>query len=147
MSMYQHTLRKVSSLLKDDGLFAMQGITYNDQNFDSYKTSVDFIKKYIFPGSCLISISQITDVMKKQTDLSLSHLEDITLHYASTLKEWRKKFLSEIDSIKKLGFSKEFMNMWEFYLVYCEAGFRLRNIGDYQFVFAKSGSKNIKIEY
>ena len=140
-------LRKVSSLLKDDGLFAMQGITYNDQNFDSYKTSVDFIKKYIFPGSCLISISQITDVMKKQTDLSLSHLEDITLHYASTLKEWRKKFLSEIDSIKKLGFSEEFMNMWEFYLVYCEAGFRLRNIGDYQFVFAKSGSKNIKIEY
>jgi len=48
---------------------------------------------------------------------------------------------------KKLGFSEEFMNMWEFYLVYCEAGFRLRNIGDYQFVFAKSGSKNIKIEY
>lgn len=139
--------KKVSSLLKNDGLFAMQGITYNDQNFDTYKNSVDFIKKYIFPGSCLISISQITDVMKKYTDFSLSHLEDITIHYATTLKEWRLKFLNEISSIKKLGFSDEFINMWEFYLVYCEAGFRERNIGDYQFIFSKSGSKTIKIDY
>ena len=139
--------KKVSSLLKNDGLFAMQGITYNDQKFDTYKNSVDFIKKYIFPGSCLISVSQVTDVMKKYTDFSLSHLEDITIHYATTLKKWRINFLNEISSIKKLGFSDEFINMWEFYLVYCEAGFRERNIGDYQFIFSKSGSKNIKVEY
>ena len=61
--------RKLSSLLKPDGLMALQGITYNDQNFDTYKDSVDFIKKYIFPGSCLISISQIIDVIKNKTDL------------------------------------------------------------------------------
>jgi len=140
-------LKKVSSLLKKDGLFAMQGITYNDQEFDRYKGSVDFIKKYIFPGSCLISISQMTETMKKYTDLSLSHLEDITLHYATTLKNWRTKFLKELDAVKKLGFSNEFINMWEFYFVYCESGFRERNIGNYQFVFAKSGSQNIKVEY
>jgi len=140
-------LQKVASLLKNDGLFAMQGITYNDQNFDRYKGSVDFIKKYIFPGSCLISISQMTEAMKKYTDLSLSHLEDITYHYAITLKRWRTKFLEELDATRKLGFTDEFINMWEFYFVYCEAGFRERNIGDYQFVFSKPNSQNIKVEY
>ena len=139
--------QKVSSLLKKDGLFALQGITYNDQNFDIYTGSVDFIKKYIFPGSCLISVSQVTEAMKKYTDLSLSHLEDITLHYATTLKTWREKFLGEIEAVKKLGFSNEFINMWEFYFVFCEAGFRERNIGDYQFIFSKSGSQNIRVEY
>ena len=140
-------MKKVSSLLKNDGLFAMQGITYNDQTFDKYKGSVDFIKKYVFPGSCLISVSQITNVMKEYTDLSLAHLEDITMHYATTLKIWRTKFLEELDAIRKLGFSNEFINMWEFYFVYCEAGFRERNIGDYQFVFSKPEAQNIKVEY
>jgi cyclopropane-fatty-acyl-phospholipid synthase len=139
--------QKVSSLLKDDGLFGLQGITYNNQNFDVYKRSVDFIKKYIFPGSCLISVSQVTEVMKNYTDLSLSHLEDITMHYATTLKNWRFNFLNEIDNVKNLGFSNEFINMWEFYFVYCEAGFRERNIGDYQFVFSKPAAKNIQIDY
>ena len=138
---------KVSNLLKNDGLFALQGITYNDQNFDMYKKSVDFIKKYIFPGSCLISISQINEVMKKYTDLSISHLEDITMHYADTLKVWRNNFMNEISEIEKLGFSKEFINIWEFYFVYCEAGFRERNIGDYQIVFSKPSAQNIQIEY
>ena len=139
--------KKVSSLLKDEGLFGIQGITYNDQQFDVYKNSVDLIKKYIFPGSCLISISQITDVMKKYTDLSLSHLEDITMHYATTLEKWRDNFYTEIEDIKKLGFSNEFIKMWEFYFVYCEAGFKERHIGDYQFVFAKPEAKNINIKY
>ena len=139
--------QKVSSLLKDDGLFGIQGITYNDQNFDVYKQSVDFIKKYIFPGSCLISVAQVMEAMKNYTDLSISHLEDITLHYATTLKIWRTNFLKEINAVKKLGFSKEFINMWEFYFVYCEAGFRERNIGDYQFVFSKPDAQNIKIGY
>ena len=139
--------KKVSSLLKDEGLFGIQGITYNDQQFDVYKNSVDLIKKYIFPGSCLISISQITDVMKKYTDLSLSHLEDITMHYATTLEKWRENFYTEIEDIKKLGFSNEFIKMWEFYFVYCEAGFKERHIGDYQFVFAKPEAKNINIKY
>ena len=137
----------VSSLLKEDGLFVMQGITYNDQNFEVYKNSVDFIKKYIFPGSCLISVSQVTETMKKYTDLSIVHLEDITVHYARTLKIWRENFQSSIPSIKALGFSSAFIKMWDFYFVYCEAGFRERHIGDYQFVFSKPGAREIKINY
>ena len=139
--------KTVSSLLKDDGLFVMQGITYNDQNFDVYKNSVDFIKKYIFPGSCLISVSQVTETMKNYTDLSIVHLEDITVHYAKTLKLWRENFQSSISSIKGLGFSSAFIKMWDLYFVYCEAGFRERHIGDYQFVFSKPGAREIKINY
>ena len=139
--------KAVSSLLKDDGLFIMQGITYNDQNFDAYKNSVDFIKKYIFPGSCLISVSQVTETMKKYTNLSIVHLEDISVHYATTLKIWRENFQSSIASIKGLCFSSAFIKMWDFYFVYCEAGFRERQIGDYQFVFSKPRAREIKINY
>ena len=129
--------QKVSSLLKDNGLFAMQGITYNDQNFDVYKNSVDFINKYIFPGSCLISVSQVSDIIKKNTSMLFVDLEDITGHYATTLKIWRENFFKQLPKIKELGFSDSFINLWEFYFVYCEAGFIEKNIGDYQFVFSK----------
>ena len=128
---------KVSNLLKDGGLFAMQGITYNDQNFDTYKNSVDFINKYIFPGSCLISVSQISDIVKNKTKFDFIDLEDITLHYAKTLNIWRKNFLGKTKEIKEMGFSNTFIRLWEFYLTYCEAGFLEKNIGDYQFVFSK----------
>ena len=139
--------RKLSSLLKPDGLMALQGITYNDQNFDTYKDSVDFIKKYIFPGSCLISISQIIDVIKNKTDLSMIDMEDITRHYAETLNKWRKNFMSVLPEVKEMGYSKAFINMWEFYFLYCEAGFLERNIGDVQMVFAKSGARDVRVEY
>ena len=85
--------KKVSELLNDQGLFAMQGITYNDQNFDIYKKSVDFINKYIFPGSCLIAISQISDIIKNNSDLIFTDLEDITSNknvfsISSKLHQW-----------------------------------------------------------
>ncbi len=138
---------KVSSLLKPDGLMALQGITYNDHNFDVYKDSVDFIKKYIFPGSCLISVAQIIDVVKKKTDLSMIDMEDITLHYVKTLSTWRKNFMRVLPEVKKLGYSQAFINMWEFYLLYCEAGFIERNIGDVQLVFAKSKARDLQVRY
>jgi cyclopropane-fatty-acyl-phospholipid synthase len=138
---------KISKLLKKDGLFALQGITFNDHKFDEYKHSVDFIKKYIFPGSCLISISQITNAIKNRTDLEIVNLEDISKHYAKTLYEWRKNFINVLPEVRKLGFTEPFINMWEFYFIYCEAGFIERNIGDYQVVFAKSGARDIEINY
>ena len=129
--------KKVSNLLNDGGKFALQGITYNDQKFDTYKHSVDFINKYIFPGACLISLSQVLDTLKKDTNLILNDLLDITSHYAKTLNIWRENFLSKRDEISSLGFDDNFIRLWEFYLVYCEAGFIEQNIGDYQFLFTK----------
>ena len=138
---------KLSSLLKPDGLIGLQGITYNGNDFDRYKNEVDFIKKYIFPGSCLISLAQISSTIKNKTDLSLVDMEDITRHYAETLKRWRNNFINKLPDIKKMGYSKAFINMWEYYFIFCEAGFLERNIGDVQLIFAKSGVRDLTIKY
>ena len=138
---------KASSLLKKNGLMALQGITYNDSDFNAYKNSVDFIRKYIFPGSCLISLSQVEKAIKDKTDLIMVDSEDITLHYARTLEIWRKDFENVLPQVRELGFSDPFIRIWVFYLVYCEAGFLENLIGDFQFIFAKPDSKNIKITH
>ena len=136
-----------SSLLKPNGLMAIQGITYHEQGFENHLKSVDFIKKYIFPGSNLISVNHVLSVIKGFTDLSLVHLEDITKYYAETLKLWRDKYKSEFIKIKEMGYSDEFLRMWDYYFIYCEAGFRERFIGDVQLVMAKPENKNIQINY
>ncbi len=138
---------KASSLLKKNGLMALQGITYNDPNFDAYKNSVDFIRKYIFPGSCLVAMPQILNAIKEKTDMVMIDSEDITQHYAKTLEIWREDFQKALPQVKELGFSESFTRIWSFYLVYCEAGFLENLIGDFQLVFAKPDSKNTQINY
>ena len=138
---------KASSLLKQNGLMALQGITYNDPNFDAYKNSVDFIRKYIFPGSCLVSMPQIKSAIKTKTDLALVDVEDITRHHARTLEIWREDFKKVLPEVKELGFSESFIRIWEFYLIYCEAGFLENLIGDFQFIFAKPDAKDIQISH
>ena len=138
---------KASSLLKKNGLMLLQGITYNDPDFDAYKNSVDFIRKYIFPGSCLVAMPQILQAIKEKTDMAMIDSEDITHHYARTLEIWREDFLKVLPQVKDLGFSDPFTRIWNFYLVYCEAGFLENLIGDYQIVFAKPDSQNIQITY
>jgi len=136
---------KASSLLRPSGLMALQGITYNDPDFETYKNSVDFIRKYIFPGGCLVSVSQIKESINAKTDLTLVDLEDISQHYARTIKHWRQEFIKSLPEIRRLGFSEPFIRIWEFYFVYCEAGFLENLIGDFQFVFAKPDAKDIQI--
>jgi len=126
-----------SRLLKDDGRMALQAITIGDQIFDRHKRSVDFIKRYIFPGSCIPSITAINIAIARATDLKLVQLEDITPHYARTLREWRRCFFANIEEVRTLGFSDTFIRMWEYYLCYCEGGFAERYIGDVQMIFAK----------
>ena len=112
--------RKISDLLKPDGLAAIQAIIIDDRLYSNHIREVDFIKKYIFPGSCLTSISGVIESVKKSTDMRLFHFEDITSHYAKTLRLWREKFFQNIDAIRALGFSDTFIRMWDFYLCYCE---------------------------
>jgi cyclopropane-fatty-acyl-phospholipid synthase len=131
--------RTCSRLLKDDGMMALQAITIGDQIFDRHKRSVDFIKRYIFPGSCIPSITAVSNAIARATDLRLVHLEDITPHYARTLREWRKRFFASIDRVRALGYSDTFIRMWEYYLCYCEGGFAERYIGDVQMLFVKPG--------
>lgn len=129
--------RACSRLLKDDGLMALQAITIGDQIYDRHKRSVDFIKRYVFPGSCIPSVTAIGNAIARATDLRVVHLEDITPHYAKTLSEWRSNFFANIEKVRALGFSETFNRMWEFYLCYCEGGFAERYIGDVQMIFAK----------
>ena len=134
---YNTFFKACSRLLKDNGLMALQAITIGDQIFDRHKRSVDFIKRYIFPGSCIPSITAISNAVARSTDLQLVHLEDITPHYARTLGEWRRRFFANIDAVKSQGFSETFIRMWQYYLCYCEGGFAERYIGDVQLIFAK----------
>ena len=134
---YQAFFRKCSQLLKDDGLMALQAITIGDHIFDRHKRTVDFIKRYIFPGSCIPSTTAISNAIAAATDLRLVHLEDITPHYARTLAEWRRRFFAQIERVRELEYSDTFIRMWEYYLCYCEGGFTERYIGDVQMLFAK----------
>jgi cyclopropane-fatty-acyl-phospholipid synthase len=123
--------------LKPEGIMALQAITILDSAYEQHKNSVDFIKRYIFPGSCIPSVTALCDAMAATTDLRLFHLEDITAHYAVTLRKWRENFLNRLDQVKRLGYSDTFIRMWEFYFCYCEAGFGERYLGDCQMIFTK----------
>jgi cyclopropane-fatty-acyl-phospholipid synthase len=136
---YATFFQTCSRLLKDDGLMALQAITIGDQIFDRHKRSVDFIKRYIFPGSCIPSVTAINKAIVRATDLRLIHLEDITPHYAKTLREWRRRFFANVDKIREMGYPDTFIRMWEYYLCYCEGGFAERYIGDVQMLFATAG--------
>ncbi|UCD91163.1 MAG: class I SAM-dependent methyltransferase [Desulfobacterales bacterium] len=126
-----------SRLLKDNGMMLLQAITIGDQVFDTHKRSVDFIKRYIFPGSCIPSIQAMMSAIARKTDLKLFHLEDITPHYARTLAAWRKRFIDHIDDVREMGFSDTFIRMWEYYLCYCEGSFTERYNGDVQMLLTK----------
>jgi len=128
---------KCSSLLKPDGLMLLQSITIADQRYAAAKRSVDFIQRYIFPGGCLPSVAVISDTVARKTDMRIAHLEDIGTHYAKTLEHWRERFMSRLDTVRELGYPEEFIRMWEYYLCYCEGGFRERVIGTAQVLLGK----------
>jgi cyclopropane-fatty-acyl-phospholipid synthase len=128
---------KCSTLLKPDGIMLIQAITIQDQFYDQAIKSVDFIQRYIFPGGFIPSVTAISNAVKKSTDTRLFQMEDIGPHYASTLRDWRKNFFNNIEQIKGLGYSNQFIAMWEFYLCYCEGGFLERTLGTSHMVFIK----------
>lgn len=136
---YRSYFQCCSKLLKADGKMVIQAITIPDQRYDRARRSVDYIKRYIFPGGCLPSLAVIAQHIAEDTDMQLVHLRDITRDYARTLAHWRERFLANLDSVRALGFDERFIRMWEFYLCYCEGGFRERIIGTAQLAFAKPG--------
>jgi cyclopropane-fatty-acyl-phospholipid synthase len=129
--------RNCSERLKPHGTMLLQAIVIPDQRYDRYRRSVDFIQRYIFPGGCLPSVGAICRSIGRMTDFQLSDLEDITPHYAETLAMWRERFHSNLDQMRRLGFSDEFIRTWEFYFCYCEGAFRERVIGDVQVLLTK----------
>jgi cyclopropane-fatty-acyl-phospholipid synthase len=121
--------RKCGQLLKPGGKFALQTITIADQRFESYKKSVDFIQKYVFPGGCLPSVTALSQAVTRTSNLRITQLHDFGLDYARTLVAWRERFVANLDKVRTLGYPETFIRLWEFYLAYCEAGFRERATG------------------
>lgn len=130
-----------SRLLKSEGAMLLQAIVIADQYYENAKRNVDFIQRYIFPGSCIPSIGAISQAITRATDMRLFHLEDITPHYATTLRLWRERFFANIGQVRGLGYPETFIRMWEFYLCYCEGGFLERVIGDVHMIFTKPLSR------
>jgi len=121
---YFNTIKKS---LNANGTAAIQGITIRDELFDRYKSSEDFIQKYIFPGGFLPSIEFMKNLINKN-QLNLLKINSYPDDYAKTLNVWKENFFKTWDNISPLGFDETFKRMWEFYLSYCEAGFKARNI-------------------
>jgi cyclopropane-fatty-acyl-phospholipid synthase len=138
---YDTYFAKVSALLKPDGMALIQAITIADQRYESAKSSVDFIQRYIFPGSCIPSNTAMLSSITKVSDMRLFNLEDIGPHYATTLRLWRENFFRHLQEVRKLGYTEEFIKMWEFYLCYCEGGFAERALGDVHLLLAKPGNR------
>lgn len=133
---------RCSELLKPTGKMVIQAITISDQRYQEARDTVDFIKRFIFPGGCLPSLSVIANHLARDTDMQMVHLRDITLDYARTLAAWRERFMAQLEAVRRQGFDDQFIRMWEFYLCYCEGGFRERIIGTVQLAFAKPGYRS-----
>lgn len=138
---YDTYFGKCGALLKDNGLMLLQAITIADQRYDAARKSVDFIQRYIFPGSCIPSVTAMNVSITRASDLKLAHLEDIGPHYATTLRTWRENFFRHIEAVRALGYPESFIRMWEFYLCYCEGGFEERALGDVHMLLAKPGNR------
>ena len=129
--------RKCGELLKPDGMMLLQAIVIADQRYEAALRTVDFIKRYIFPGSFIPSVTAIMDSVTRSSDMRLFHLEDITSNYPATLRQWRKNTFANAERVQALGYPDEFLRMWEYYLCYCEGGFLERTIGDVQMLLVK----------
>ena len=127
----------VNRLLKPDGMALIQAITIEDHRYKQALKAVDFIKRFIFPGSFIPSISAMTRAIGRNSDMKLFNLEDIGPSYALTLRAWRNRFLDRIDEVRALGYPDRFIRMWVFYLTYCEGGFIERSIGDVHMLLCK----------
>jgi cyclopropane-fatty-acyl-phospholipid synthase len=133
----------LSQRLKPNGKCLIQAITISDQRYAQERDNVDFIQRYIFPGGCLPSLAVIANHVCADTDMQLVGLEDITRDYARTLAAWRQAFLNALPAVKQQGFDDVFIRMWDFYLAYCEGGFRERVISTVQVLLAKPDCRSL----
>ena len=129
-------LGRIDALLKPDGLALLQAITIEDFRYRTALKSVDFIKRYIFPGSFIPSVSAVTASMARATRLGLVELADFGTSYALTLKAWRERFEAAWSEIAAMGFDETFRRRWRYYLAYCEGAFRERAISDAHLLLA-----------
>ena len=132
----------VGRLLKPNGIAAFQYITCPDSRYDQFRSGVDFIQKHIFPGSLLLSINRVNQLMTERSGFQLHRLEEFGPDYARTLATWCDAFEQKLDKVRAMGFDERFIRKWRLYFRYCEAAFAHRNIGVVQAVYIRPNFKS-----
>ncbi len=140
---HQSFFAKCAEVLTKDGLLGVQMITVPDCSYRSLKKNVDWIQKHIFPGSLLLSVGRINDVLLETGDLFMHDLEDLGADYARTLSTWHDNFNAAQSQVKALGFDEPFVRSWNYYLKYCEAAFASRNISVVQAVYTRPNNSTL----
>ena len=130
---------RCSNLLTGDGRMLLQAIVIDDRAYAVEKASRSFIRTHIFPGGCLPSRAVIARCLERHTDMQTVGFNDLTPHYAETLRRWRANFEAATARLEDLGYDERFRRLWRMYLTYCEAGFTERRIGAVQMLLAKPG--------
>lgn len=133
----------INRLLKPHGLVGIQMITCPDSRYKILQDNVDFIQKYIFPGSLLPSVGRVTEALNRTGSLNLFELEDIGLSYAKTLDIWHENFNRKLDEVRALGFDERFIRKWNYYFKYCSAAFAMRNISAVQAIYTRPNNLSI----
>ena len=128
---------RCASLLRPDGVMALQAITIDDRLYDVEKAQRSFMNSLIFPNGCLPSVEVIARNVARRSDMRMVDLEDITPHYAETLRRWRANVEAQAARLAEMGYDERFQRLWTLYLSFCEAGFTERRIGNVQVVLAK----------
>ena len=141
---HQAFFSQCDQLLKPKGLLGLQIITVPDHRYSSLKRSVDWIQSHIFPGSLLLSIGRVNEVLLNTSDLFLHDLEDLGNDYARTLAIWHENFNAVLPQVRKLGFDEAFIRSWNYYLKYCEAAFTTRNISVVQAVYTRPNNNHLQ---
>jgi cyclopropane-fatty-acyl-phospholipid synthase len=138
---YDHFFSACDRLLTPDGTMLLQTITLPEQEVRAYRRRTDWMQTYIFPGSELASVCEISRSLARCTKLALTHIESLGMHYAHTLAAWHERFRQNIASVRQLGFDERFVRMWDFYLAWSEGAFRERYVNLAQVVLAKQGTQ------
>ena len=133
----------VEQVLAPDGILVMEAITTPEQRYETYLRSTDFINTIIFPGSCCPSLHALVDAAYRQSCLTLEHVDNIGLHYAETLAEWRRRFNANEATVRQMGFDDVFLRAWNYYLTYCEAGFFSQTENCLILVFSRQGCASL----
>ena len=138
---FETFFRICSERLRPGGLMLLQAIVIDDELYEYEKASRSFANTHVFPGGCLPSERLILDLIASETDMRTVWSDDITDHYAETLRLWRERFNSAVPTLEPKGYDRRFQRLWNIYLAFSEAGFRERRIRDLQLLFAKAPAR------
>jgi cyclopropane-fatty-acyl-phospholipid synthase len=133
----------VDRLLEPDGIACVQTILVPDERWDRYRTSPDWIERYVFPGCLIPSLGALAQAAASSSRLMLHEVDEIGTHYAETLRRWRASFHERIDEVRRLGYDERFERTWDFYLAFCEAAFRTRALRDVQLTLTRAFNERL----